>query len=95
MVLYGINFFHKTRYGIWKCYFSPSKSIFNHSNIFFSFPKNRLFNFISLAYLSIFGNTTQHHPAVLSLIRFSDVIFCIEYESDLRIFLSHQDSEIF
>jgi len=31
MLLYGINFFHKTRYGIWKYYFSPSKSIFNRS----------------------------------------------------------------
>jgi len=49
---------------------------------------------ITKTLINSFNNyTTQHHPAVLSLIRFSDVIFCVE--SDLRIFLSGQDSEIF
>jgi len=53
---------------------------------------------VDLKFLQIhfFENyTIQHHPVVLSLIRFSDVIFCWKYESDFKISLSRQDSKIF
>jgi len=52
MLHYEINFFPKTRYGIWKYYSFPSKSIFNRSNIFFLF--REIVKLIDLTYSSIY-----------------------------------------
>jgi len=52
MLHHEVNFFPKTRYGIWK-YSFPSKSIFNRSNIFLLF--REIVILISLAYIDEFA----------------------------------------